>query len=528
MNVALNRAAGVAGAALLALWLLAPSAPAAADDGKTAKAPAAPATQVKPPVDMDGVLIDDGRQIAGTYEEKAGQLYVIKPKAGGAEMTVSVANVVIAEKGDFVDVKGDDWAAFKVWRAAANTAYAAKTSESEAAAKAAQYEVLAKGVDWCKHREFVTAPTALVNEMARVDPSKSAELEARAKTLMPDAFFFKDKPDAVKQWMTWADALVPASAEFVGKDNDPDETWKRLRWAPWTDGATLLFRTRNTVMFIRDMTPAVCSKALQLAEQTARACQAFLHDGAPDVVGSDENRLEIRIHKSRQDYLDEVPMEGDKPGKRAEAWTAGFFNPRDGISHFYVQRGATGKPDLEELTRVLSHEFTHHYIEIRWMQGQSGGGDIAGYWVVEGMAEFVQNQSHHPERGVRFDDDFVPGVVDTALARRAGATSDFLKMDTFIDMTHGSFQALSDGPVKLNNNGKSMMFSERGLWYDQAGALSYFLLQKKGPEVRKKFVQYVYDHYARRPHVPGWQYLGFESAEALDKEFLAFLATVVK
>jgi hypothetical protein len=162
------------------------------------------------------------------------------------------------------------------------------------------------------------------------------------------------------------------------------------------------------------------------------------------------------------------------------------------------------------------------------MQGQSGGGDIAGYWVVEGMAEFVQNQSHHPERGVRFDDDFVPGVVDTALARRAGATSDFLKLDTFIDMTQGSFQALSDGPVKLSNNGKSMMFSERGLWYDQAGALSYFLLQKQGPQVRKQFVQYVYDHYARRPHVPGWKYLGFESAEALDKEFLAFLATVVK
>jgi hypothetical protein len=520
----MNAASRRAGAAIFALWLLASAATAAAEDAPAAK-PSAPApSSVKAPVDMDGVLLDDGRQIEGKYEEKEGQHWLIHPKAGGADIAVSVVQVVVAEKGDFVDVKGDDSAAFNVWKAAAQTAYAAKTSESEAAAKAAEYDVLSKGVDWCKHRDFVTAPTALVNEMARLDPSKAAELEERAKSLMPKSFFFKDAPDAVKQWMVWADALLPSSAEFISPDDDPDDTWKRLRWEPWTDGKTLLFRTKNSIMFIRDMDPAVCGKALRMAETTCRALQFFLHDGEPDPVSSDVNRLEIRIHKSRKDYLDEVPLEPDgKPGRKAEMWTAGFFNPRDGISHFYVDRRGTGVADIEELTRVLTHEFTHHYMDVRWMQGQSGGGQ--GFWVVEGMAEFVQNQSHHPERGIRFDDDHVRGVVDTAQARRAGITSGYLEMKTFIDMSQTSFQALSDGPI---GGGKGMMFSERGLWYDQAGALCYFFLQKKGPEMRKKFVQYVYDHYRHVSHVPAWEFLGYKSAEDLDTDFCAFLATVLK
>jgi hypothetical protein len=521
MNVPLARAS----AALAACWFLfAPDAPVAAQEKPPISAKPTVPVSTKPPVDMDGVLLDDGRQIEGKYEEKAGQRWIIQPKAGGPELNVSVVNIVSAERGGFLDVKGDDSAAYAVWRACAKAAFDEKKAGGDEAAKAAQAAVLEKGVEWCKKRDFVVAPTALVNEMARVLPSKAAELETRAKELVPPGFPWKDKPDAVKQWMTWADALLPSSAVFVGKDEE-DNPWGRLENAPWTDGATLCFRTRNALMFIRDMDPKVCGKALQLAEQTARACQLFLHDGEPDVVTYDVHRLEIRIHKSRQDYLDEVPMKGGKPGRKAEPWTAGFYSPVDGVSHFYVDRRATGAADIQELTRVLSHEFTHHYIEMRWMQGQSGGGDIAGYWVVEGMAEFIQNQSHRPERGLRFDDDNVVGVINTARARKAGVTSEYLELGTFMDMTHASFNALSDGPM-AGSGGKRIMASERGLWYDQAGALSYFLLQKQGPDIRKKFVQYVYDHYARRSHTPAWKFIGYESLEDLKGKFDAFLRTV--
>ena len=580
MNVVLRRSAACA--ALLALSLLAPSAIVTAADGD------APATvPLKPPIDMDGVLLVDGRQIEGAFEERAHQRWLIEPKGGGAPLNVSMTEIVVAEKGGEIEFRGEDSAAANVWRAAVRTPYLdalegifndcvkaslwdraravmprmkesgaanarlvllaaslqgktqvadpvaeAAMSAREDAARAALIGGLDKGVEWCKKRTFVTAATSLVTEIGRLDAKRSADVAARAKAMMPEGFFFKDAPDAVAQWMKWADAILPSSAEFV--DRADEDAWGRLLNKPWTDGATLCFRTRNVLLFIRDTDPAVCGKALRLAEQTVRVLQVFLHDGEPDVVSSDSSRLEIRIHKSRADYLAEEPVRGQKAG----VWTAGFFSPRDGVSHFYVDRSRTkgGTPDIEELTRVLTHEFTHHYMTGRWAPGfmratgsveQSGG---PGFWVVEGMAEFVQHQfDHMDEREPRFDNDNVQGNDATAQARKANFKTRFLGMATFIDMTQSNFQSLSDEPlgmIKLRHSPGVQGCSERNLWYDQAGALTYFFLQKKGPEMRKKFVKYVADHYAGNSHVPAWTYFGYASAEALDNDFLAFLKSV--
>jgi hypothetical protein len=271
-----------------------------------------------------------------------------------------------------------------------------------------------------------------------------------------------------------------------------------------------------------------------LAEGTIRALQVFFHDGEPDVVTSDISRLEIRIHKNRADYLSEEPAHG----KKADPWSAGYFSPMEVVSHFYVDHDRTknGAADVEELTRVLTHEFTHHYMTARWAprfitaRGANEASGGPGFWVVEGVAEFIQNQSHHAEDlGPKFDDDFVHGVDATAGARRAGLKTKYLGMDKFVDMSQNDFQSLADEPLgvaKLKHGGGLQPCSERSLWYDQAGALSYFFLQKKGPEMRKKFVRYVSDHYAGISHVPAWTYFGYPSAQALDDDFAAFLKTV--
>ena len=185
-----------------------------------------------------------------------------------------------------------------------------------------------------------------------------------------------------------------------------------------------------------------------------------------------------------------------------------------------------------ELTRVLTHEFTHHYMYSRWAPGMHGGE--AGYWVVEGMAEFVQYQMHKIDtRGLSFDDDTVYGNDLTAGARRVGLTSEYLRMERFIDMSQNAFKSLEDnkllGQVPLRHAKGVVPVDERGLWYAQAGTLCYFFLVKKGPEMRKRFLEYVHRHYSNSvdgaPR-PAWKFLGYESAEALDKDFLAFLKTV--
>lgn len=570
-------------AALAALALASSYGPfaEAGDPPATAAAAAAP----KPPAEMDGVLLDDGRQIEGTFEEFANQRWVITPKGGGQPLNVSVTQIVVAEKGGEVEQRGVDAAAAHVWHAALRGAYCdamekvfvecasaslvdrargvlkrmkengasaarlaglaaalegksqgtdAAALEAAAAKEAAAKEALAegtgKGAEWCAKRGFATAATAMLNEAARLDPKREADVAARAKALMPEGFFFKDAPDAVALWRKWADVLLPSSAQFVDKADE--DVWARLENKPWTDGATLAFRTPNVLLFIRDMDPAVCGRALRLAEQTIRALQVFLNDGEPDVVTGDTSRLEIRIHKNRADYLSEEPARG----KKADVWSAGYFSPLESVSHFYVDRGRDGKADVEELTRVLTHEFTHHYMMTRWVtriitaRGASAMPGGPGFWVVEGMAEFVQNQSHKLDDGdPQFDDDRVRGNDITAQARKARIKSRCLAMETFIDMSQGDFGAMSDaglGVVKLRHNPGMGGGSERSLWYDQAGTLSYFFLQKKGPEMRKKFVRYVSDHYAGNNHKPGWAYFGYASAQALDDDFGAFLKTI--
>jgi hypothetical protein len=314
--------------------------------------------------------------------------------------------------------------------------------------------------------------------------------------------------------MKWADALLPSSSEFVAKD---DAIWGKLDTKPWNDGGTLGFRTRNVLMFLRDQDPAVCGKALQLAEGTVRALQVFLNEGEPDDVAGDSDRLEIRIHRNREDYHAETTGSGGK----APEWSAGNFSPGEKISRFYVERNG-GVADIDELTRVLTHEFTHHYMNVRWMHGASGGG--AGFWVVEGMAEFVQYQAHRmDQRGLKFDDETVPGLDGAAQIAKAGM---LFKAERFVDMSQADFAGLGDADalsVKLRNTFASKHYTQRSLWYEQAGALAFFFLQAKGPEVRKTFVDYVRLHYQGRARTSGWTFLGYESAEALDKDFGDFL-----
>jgi len=547
-------------------------APAPAGASSDAAAPAAPKT----PVDMDGVLLDDGRQIEGTFDLADTKKVAIHPKDGGPDVDVFVTSVVVAEKGGAVELRGDDSAAYGVWRNAVRAAYcdaeeeifkecaksslvdqaraamqrmrengaaeprllrldamlngkapradATKTkklAEREDAARAALLDGFVRCVEWCKKRGFVTAATVAVNEVGRLDPGRAADVDARAKDLMPSSFFFKNAPEPVKQWRRWADALLPSSAEFVEPE---DPVWKNADTKPWNDGSTLCFRTRNVILFIREMEPAVVGKALRLSEGTVRALQVFLNHGEPDVVTSDADRLEIRIHRNRKDYLDETSSTGDK----AMEWSAGYFSPQEKVSHFYVDRTSTadGSADIEELTRVLTHEFTHHYMHVRWMNCHDADGG-AGFWVVEGMAEFVQNQAHRmDQRGLKFDDETVPGIDGLAQAVKAGG---YFKAAKFVDMTQAEFAKLHDDhemTVKLRNSFRSVNYTERIRWYDQAGALAFFFLQKKGAEVREKFVSYVRAHYSGAAPTPGWAALGYDSAEDLDKDFLAFLKKV--
>src|SRR5206468_9317225 len=76
----------------------------------------------KMPADVDGVLLENGRQIEGTYERVKRKL-TIHPKDGGDALTVDVADVVVAQQKGETDIRGDDWPAFRTWKRAVGGVY---------------------------------------------------------------------------------------------------------------------------------------------------------------------------------------------------------------------------------------------------------------------------------------------------------------------------------------------------------------------------------------------------------------------
>src|SRR6185295_7009812 len=94
-----------------------------AGDAPTPAASGVATTSMKQPIDIDGVLLEDGRQIEGTYDLTDRTKLTIHPKDGSPDFDVPIESVVAAEKGGTVEVRGDDAAASAVWRGAVRGAY---------------------------------------------------------------------------------------------------------------------------------------------------------------------------------------------------------------------------------------------------------------------------------------------------------------------------------------------------------------------------------------------------------------------
>jgi len=318
----------------------------------------------------------------------------------------------------------------------------------------------------------------------------------------------------------WARELLPSGAEFL---DSREAAWTRAVRKPWSDGA-LGLRTRNLIFFSMPRDPAVVGACLRNGEGAVRACQVLLKDGRVDRVVSDRDRLDVRLHRNRKEYLAEKTPIGS-----ALPWSAGYYSPMEGVSRFYVPgKGGTSAPLARNLNKVLSHELTHHFIDLRWIRADGGmpmaGPAAPGYWIVEGMARFVEDQAvEMGRRGVRFDLETVTSLDACAQAEAAGK---LFPMADFVDMTQSRFAALEDKPlvrVKLRNTVRQPMLTSRHVFYEQAGSLAFFLMQKRGPEGRAKAVSYMRSYYRGGASREGWKRLGFADAAELTEAFRTFL-----
>jgi hypothetical protein len=374
--------------------------------------------------------------------------------------------------------------------------------------------------DWCRDRGFPAAATCLLIDAGRILPGYPG-MARKVSELVPPAFPFVPNPEAGSFWMEWAREIVDADAEFHPSFNSMR---KYIDDGPWSRKESLIIlRTPNVIFWSRVLDPVIVGRCLRNAEATCRALTVLIGTEGVARVRSDQDRMVVRLHATEADYRAESAEDGD-----TEDWSAGSFSPSEGISRFFVPGPEARDPLGRGLFEVLAHELTHHFLELRWRptrERRRGSASDPGYWAIEGIARFVEDQAVEMDRrGLRFDDRTAPSLE--AAAQAAGKNVLF-RPSRLLAMSHADFGTLSDKEllrVRLRNTLEGRILSPIGLFYEQAGATAYFLVMERGEEGRRAFFRYLSDVYAGKAEAEGWKALGFASAEEFDGAVKGFLA----
>lgn len=394
-----------------------------------------------------------------------------------------------------------------------------KVQRMESEAREDARERRAAQVRWLAREGLAVQAAALLWESYVDDghPGPVVDLPGRVVDLAVEIAPDVEAEDAF-QWLLLQSAFAPADVRYATKEDArgvdaQTEVWRRCT----------MLRTPNILLLARERRPRVVAGVLLFGETTIQALDDVL---GPDPSVADQP-FDVRLHASREEYAaEEVGGEPIAPG-----WSAGFYNELVRTSRFFV-------PDVDparlerDLYKTVAHELTHQYIAERWkrrVDTERRSPKSPGFWIIEGFARFIEDQSvEMSRRGLDFDDATVSSIEVTAALLEAGET---VPMDEFLALRQLDLQRLSmeeeTTVVHLTNERVSYDVDALGGFYAQAGALAFFLMNRAGEEGPGRLVEALEAHYSGETEREGWVALGYESAEALQADFEAFLRASV-
>jgi hypothetical protein len=285
-------------------------------------------------------------------------------------------------------------------------------------------------------------------------------------------------------------------------------------------------RTKNLSFFSTESDPAVVGSCLRHGENAVRVLShLFGESGSAATPPAEAKTLAVIVHKDRAEYL----SASKEDGFAGMEWTLGFYSPRENLSRFFVPRAGKEADLLErDLDHVLAHELCHHYIAQRWLgggeHGAQGAPDLPGYWIVEGIADFVADQTDEMDRrGERFDDETVLSIDVSARLLEVGK---LMPVRDLLELSHIGFAKLDKTPIAtLQPRHKIAILqgSAANVFYAESASLVFFLVNRGGAERRESVIRYLRDWYSSRTEKESWKKLGFEKVEDLEAGYLAFL-----
>ena len=368
---------------------------------------------------------------------------------------------------------------------------------------------------WCGANGLKLTASLLILEGAERSPLEGKP-DAEVAPLIPDEFPWKESPEAVSRWASWAPRLIRTGAFFVPRE---DRLYRVLTSGVWKDGVIIL-RTNNVTLCSRPTDPGIVGDCLDAAEFAIRTLRELL----PPDPETFTQPLQVRLFATRDEYLAE-PAGGGRPPE----WSAGLYS--GGISRFYVPSGAEAyDPYGRGVFSVVSHELTHHYLDMAWLakgtKRSPEGSNLPGYWIVEGTARFIEEAVADRVQNRKGRKQRDPACA--YVCKQASALSKLFPVTQLIDMNAGDFAGLGNDELfqlpPLNEGVPgNMVISQRHIFYDQAGSLVFFLMYRAGPEPRAKIVEYLRSRYLGQTTPEGWKALGYARGEALETAFKGFV-----
>lgn len=208
--------------------------------------------------------------------------------------------------------------------------------------------------------------------------------------------------------------------------------------------------------------------------------------------------------------------------------TAGHYTPIERLSRVVWDTA----PDAERrIARVFMHELTHHWVtelNPRYSNAELRLRAVPpGYWVVEGLATFIEEGRYDVETGEYELFDSRSASLDTVHV--LGKQGKLLPWDTLYALTLRMFRALPrDHTIKLVRHWQvgEWGLSPARLFYEQATATVHFLYHGENGRYRQRLIDYVTHFYTGKKDQLTIQAAFGMEPQYLGKKVEAFAASV--
>jgi len=262
------------------------------------------------------------------------------------------------------------------------------------------------------------------------------------------------------------------------------------------------FRSRH-LLVVTPVTqrPGAIARCLSQGELVCDALSEIF--SVPTRRDIEREPLVLYLYESRAEYLARSQGgPGDESHGHGLQGTAGYYDQRANRSHVFLPPAEEGA--FERLAATYSHELVHHWVRAHLPRLPGGTAShprpgTPGYWIVEGLATFVQELDFDLDRRTW---SVAPARAESLGFVRHAAPSELLPWPEILELSWLDYRGLSHeetlqvpAPGYL---GRLRPTSPLRAFYLQSSAACHALWHADRGRHREALVRYLVRHYTRK------------------------------